>query len=271
MPKDTKQVQHIETDQGIFRVKPDGTLEPLTYNGQPVKPKQGTANEEEKNTQAYLKEHNLEDNATNRGKAKKFFAEQGKVESPEAGVAALDRESTRLAKPHETAHANAAAQLEKIAEAEAMVQGNAESQALAIPKVLTALVSGQGTGVRITQPELNAIGKARGITGDVEGFLRSIAGKGKLTPEQRRQLVGILEDAKGRILQKQQIHSAALDKINGARSRDEIIQADKEARKAVDDLESGKTGQMIRARDPQGNLHEAPAGTKLPAGWKLEK
>ncbi len=26
----------------------------------------------------------------------------------------------------------------------------------------------------------------------------------------------------------------------------------------------------IRARDPQGNLHEAPAGTKLPAGWKLE-
>lgn len=27
----------------------------------------------------------------------------------------------------------------------------------------------------------------------------------------------------------------------------------------------------IRARDPQGNLHEAPAGTVLPAGWKLER
>lgn len=26
----------------------------------------------------------------------------------------------------------------------------------------------------------------------------------------------------------------------------------------------------IRARDPQGKLHEAPAGTALPAGWKLE-
>ena len=29
-------------------------------------------------------------------------------------------------------------------------------------------------------------------------------------------------------------------------------------------------GQMMRARDPQGVLHEAPAGTPLPAGWKAE-
>jgi hypothetical protein len=28
--------------------------------------------------------------------------------------------------------------------------------------------------------------------------------------------------------------------------------------------------QMIRARDPQGVLHEAPAGTALPAGWKAQ-
>jgi hypothetical protein len=30
-------------------------------------------------------------------------------------------------------------------------------------------------------------------------------------------------------------------------------------------------GGMMRARDPQGNLHEAPAGTPLPAGWKPER
>ena len=30
-------------------------------------------------------------------------------------------------------------------------------------------------------------------------------------------------------------------------------------------------GGMIRARDPQGKLQEAPAGTPLPKGWKLEK
>jgi len=32
----------------------------------------------------------------------------------------------------------------------------------------------------------------------------------------------------------------------------------------------GQSG-MIRARDAQGKLHEAPAGTALPTGWKLEK
>lgn len=32
----------------------------------------------------------------------------------------------------------------------------------------------------------------------------------------------------------------------------------------------GESGGVIRARDPQGNLHQAPAGTPLPAGWKVE-
>lgn len=32
----------------------------------------------------------------------------------------------------------------------------------------------------------------------------------------------------------------------------------------------GIPGWVIRARDPQGKLHEAPAGTALPAGWKKE-
>lgn len=31
------------------------------------------------------------------------------------------------------------------------------------------------------------------------------------------------------------------------------------------------TSGMIQARDPQGKLHQAPAGTALPAGWKLEQ
>lgn len=33
---------------------------------------------------------------------------------------------------------------------------------------------------------------------------------------------------------------------------------------------AAKAAKTVRARDPQGNLHEAPAGTKLPAGWKAE-
>jgi hypothetical protein len=35
-------------------------------------------------------------------------------------------------------------------------------------------------------------------------------------------------------------------------------------------LRTAKPAATIRARDPQGNLHEAPTGTPLPAGWKAE-
>lgn len=31
----------------------------------------------------------------------------------------------------------------------------------------------------------------------------------------------------------------------------------------------GGSGRMIRARDPQGNIHEAPEGTPLPQGWSV--
>lgn len=35
--------------------------------------------------------------------------------------------------------------------------------------------------------------------------------------------------------------------------------------------QTGNSPKMIQARDPQGKLHQAPAGTPLPAGWKLEQ
>lgn len=42
--------------------------------------------------------------------------------------------------------------------------------------------------------------------------------------------------------------------------------------RGISSLQSGpKEGGTIKARDPQGKLHEAPAGTKLPQGWKEEK
>jgi len=199
--------------------------------------------------------------------------EKPPVFNANAGLITLDRESARLAKPYEKGISDANAQLDKIADARTMINGSAEAQALGVPKVLTALVSGAGSGVRITQPELNAIAKARGIAGDVQGTLQSWAGKGKLTPEQQKQLTGILDDVHARILQKQSIHNETLDRINGAASREEIINADKEARQKLSALEQGQHsagGQMMRARDPNGVLHEAPSGTPLPAGWKVE-
>lgn len=157
-----------------------------------------------------------------------------------AETSALDRESARFAKPHEANVKAANDQLEKIIEAHSLLTtGNAESQALAVPKVLTALVSGQGTGVRITQPELNAIGAARGITGDVKAWIQKLGSGKKLTPEQSQQLVGVLDAASQRLEQKREIANHALDLINSGTSRADIIKADAEARKALADFEKG--------------------------------
>lgn len=169
-----------------------------------------------------------------------------------AGIAALDRESTRFAKPYESGIAAANAQLEKIADARAMINGNAESQALGVPKVLTALVSGQGSGVRITQPELNSIARARGISGSLEGFMNQMSGKGQLSAEQKKQLTGILDDVKQRLLQKQEVYNEALDNINGAGSRQEILQHEKTARGKISEIESGASQQQASGRSAQG-------------------
>lgn len=172
-----------------------------------------------------------------------------------AETGALDRESTHYAKTHDKAVTDANSQLDKIADARAMVNGSAEAQATGIPKVLTALVSGAGSGVRITQPELNMIAKARGIGGDVEAFVQKLSSGKKLTPDQQKQLTGLLDDVHDRVIYKQGIEQEALDKINSGASRNEIIAADKDARKLMADYEGG----TVKMKAPDGTVKQVPS------------
>lgn len=190
--------------------------------------------------------------------------------APDNGIAAqnaLDREATRFAKPHEKAVADANGQLEKISDARAMINGSAEAQALGLPKVLTALVGGQGSGVRITKPELQAIATARGVVGDVEGFLNSVSGNGKLTATQKQQLTQMLDDVKGRLEQKRDLANDTLTKINSAGSREEIVQHDTNARQRIADMEKGGSGtKKISTKAeydalPKGTAYIDPNGT----------
>lgn len=169
---------------------------------------------------------------------------------PEAAAARestqLDREIGHYAKPYEKQVSDAAAQLDKVNDAYAMVMSpDAAVQALAIPKVLTATVSGMGSGVRITQAEINSILRARGIQGSLEGFVNNIQSGKPLTGAQQQQLGGVLTGIRGKLTQKYQIANNALDRITGAGSRAEIIAADKEGRRAAG-------GGMISVRLPDG-------------------
>jgi len=153
------------------------------------------------------------------------------------GDASLDREATRLMKPYTTMTTQGAAKLDKIDEAKSLILGNAEAQALGKPETMVALVSGQGSGVRVTQSELNAILQARGFKGNIEAFQRQFKGEGDLTPTQQKQIAGILDDAKARLQTKLQIANDTQDAINAATSREQVIQAEKQGRKNLNDLE----------------------------------
>jgi hypothetical protein len=238
-----------DTDQGPLLINPKtGAAQHIDLNGQPVGPQ--------------LKLTQSQPIIGDDGKPHTYMLDQygnKKVDlgvhyerpiTVNAGQGEADRIATRLAKPYETGLTAGQTQLDKIDEAASMVGGNAEAQALGVPKAMTALVSGQGSGVRITQAELNMIGHARGIEGDVEGTLRRMSGQGALTPTQQQQLLGVLADAKRRISEKIVIQNEALDLINGATSREEAVTADKEARRKLQALESGggagpKTGDVV--------------------------
>jgi hypothetical protein len=74
---------------------------------------------------------------------------------------------------------------------------------------------------------------------------------------------GLLESALGALDpgQSPANFAAQLEKIKGSLERWESAKSG--------GAPQGQGG-TIRARDPQGNLHEAPAGTALPQGWKIE-
>ena len=169
--------------------------------------------------------------------------EKPPVVNVNSGNSALDHEIGQYGKPWQTMSTGVSGQLDKILDAEKMVAGGAEQQALGIPKILTALVSGQGSGVRITQAEMNNIAKARGIGGDIEGWFNKIRGKGQLTNTQQQQLNNILGDVRERILQKKAIADGAINEMQAGRSREDVMAADKKAREALDTFErSGNQG-----------------------------
>lgn len=213
-PPAAVQYDTVQTDQGIVRVPKTGenpTVQPLMgADGKPLRP---------------------------------FRVPRDTTASD---MTALDRETTKFGKPYEKHVADASAQIDKIDEARSMINGNASAQALGIPKVLTAVVSGAGSGVRITQPELNALGHARGIQGDVQGFISKVSGQGTLTPIQQQQISGVLDGVKDLVSKKRAIANAALDQINGAHTREEIIAVDAATRKLLE----GSAGAPPAAAQP---------------------
>jgi len=170
--------------------------------------------------------------------------------------AALDRETTQHGKAFDEISKGADSQLDKILDAEKMLAGGAVQQALGIPKILTALISSQGSGIRITKSELDSIAKARGLKGDIEGWFNKMSGQGTLTTEQKAQAQTILNDVRERITQKKAIARQASDEIMNAPDRAGVLSAVKRGRDGLDAQQGGGTIRYTSA----GKTYNIPAG-----------
>lgn len=122
-------------------------------------------------------------------------------------------------------------QAETLATAREELHSGAVGQAAGTIKTLVGLAGGKGTGVRITQAELNAIAHARGIQGDFEGFVNKLSGQGALSGPQLQQMDDLLSAVEGKIREKMSVQDKYLDRLAGANSEQDIRGIQSEYRK----------------------------------------
>jgi hypothetical protein len=108
------------------------------------------------------------------------------------------------------------AQNEKLSEASGFIGKGAMGDALASIKALSGLAGGQGSGVRITQAELNSIARSRNLGGDFEVAMSKFGDAKNLSDAQRAQLKGIIEDINRIARAKQSVINKALDDLGEA-------------------------------------------------------
>ena len=121
-------------------------------------------------------------------------------------------------------------QNEKLAEASDLIGKGAMGAALGSVKSLSGLAGGQGSGVRITQAELNSIAQARGMGGDFEAAMQKFGDGNKLTPEQVGALKGIISDVQRVAAAKEAVINQGLDDLSNATDTKTIRKIDSQLR-----------------------------------------
>jgi hypothetical protein len=169
---------------------------------------------------------------------------------------------TQLGKLHDSIQANEMA-------AQDLQAGSPVGQAMGIIKSLSAMAGGMGSGVRITQTELNSISQAR--TGAKWSEMAQHIATGKsLTQDQVTQLQSLLGDVHELVSQKERVLNAGLDKMNFATSPQEIKDADSMLRKQFTAIENHKAftpSQLAHYAQTKGQPVDQVKQGMEKAGW----
>lgn len=152
-------------------------------------------------------------------------------------------------------------------------QHNPQADALVGPELLTVMAGGQGSGLRMNEAEIARIVGGRSawesLKANIQHWATNPDDARSITPDQDRMIRALINTVGTKLNAKQAIIDHAQEQLLNTDDPREHRQITADAQHHLDAIDMGASG-MIRARDPQGVLHEAPAGTALPKGWKLE-
>lgn len=143
-------------------------------------------------------------------------------------------------------------------------RNNAKTGAESMLALSTHLATtfGNVKGARVTKDMIEHHLGARGITDSMQVAVQKLTNGDVLSPDQWDAFKQLISNSR---------------KLTWAGAKKEADRRGVDISESLpDDIKNPSTAApastgMIFARDPQGKLHSAPAGTKLPAGWSQEK
>jgi len=159
---------------------------------------------------------------------------------------------------------------------DSLAQNTPQADALVAPELLSVMAGGQGSGIRINEAEIKRVVGGRSKWEDLQAAVNKWrldpTKANSITPEQRQEIRALASTVKQRLDAKQAALTearTALSSTNDPLEHRKILSGAKEKLTSIDSHQPAAG--VIYARDPAGQLHQAPAGTALPAGWKEEK
>lgn len=203
----------------------------------------------------WLKDNKAEDTAANQLKAHKEW--EIRPEQPGANDTRLDRSYQYNNNIVEKQRAPIDQRLERLDRVEqAINQKSAQADALIAPELLSVMVGGQGSGLRMTEAEIARIVGGRSKWADLQAVLQKwTPGSGlSVTPEQRTQISDLLKAVREKTEAKQRAYDDAQEALIHASTVDEHRKITADLKKKLSAIDSGE----VRGK---------PGA--LPPGWKL--
>jgi hypothetical protein len=258
--------EYADFKTGFLKKNPNATPDEVTaaYN-KSKKTATETSAEDDQKYEALIAKRNLNQKLTPEEEAQVKAYEHRKTlgqqvtnvyANERADKTELNKQATTLHKQLMTEFSTVQTQMDNLAQAREDLKANPVGQNLGSIKTLVALAGGRGSGVRITQAELNSLAANLGLKATFNNWLSSIEGKGKFDTATLNQINQVLDGVEKIARDKQAKLNSALDSLQDAKSKDDINKIERDYRHGVS--QSGEQIPTVKTKDEYDKL---PSGT----------